>query len=148
MLKIIVNPTSKRLLKQSSSGVSCISNRCLVTAIRNQSTFKSNELEPQNEVTGSASISASTSASATVTTTTSDLPWYMRPEESPTISSPLRQIEIPDLPQNSPQTLKQIIEFTANELGIINLQIFDLRNIQKFENGSKDIAKFMIIGTD
>lgn len=147
MLKSIVNPTSKRLLKQSSSGVSCISNRCLVTTIRNQSTFKSNELEPQNEVTGSASISASVSASATVTTTTSDLPWYMRPEESPTISSPLRQIEIPDLPQNSPNTLKQIIEFTANELGIINLQIFDLRNIQNFENGSKDIAKFMIIGT-
>ncbi|OUM54767.1 hypothetical protein BVG19_g4192 [[Candida] boidinii] len=136
MLKGIVNPTVRRLVKQPLSASCCL--YISLTSIRNQSTLKSTEIEPQNE---------GASSTTTTTTTVSDLPWYMRPEESPSISSPLRQIEIPDLPQDSPNTLKQIIEFTANELGIINLQIFDLRNIQNKENGSKDIAKFMIIGT-
>ncbi|QPG72847.1 hypothetical protein FOA43_000149 [Brettanomyces nanus] len=79
----------------------------------------------------------------------SQLPWYMRPEESPKISSPLNKVEIPNLPENSPQTLRNIVEFLVIKLGIIDTEVFDLRDDEegKVNEGAKDIANFMVIGT-
>lgn len=80
-----------------------------------------------------------------------DQPWYMNPEESPSITSPLKEMKIPELPPNHPQTLENIVTFLARELGIDDLIIFDMRNKlndDDIENeGAYDISDFMIIGT-
>lgn len=85
-----------------------------------------------------------------------DIPWYLKPEESPTVTSPLKKIEIPDFPENHPQTLENIVIYLAQELGIDNLIIFDMRtnknndndnNNDQINQGAYDISDFMVIGT-
>lgn len=74
------------------------------------------------------------------------VPWYLRPEESPTLNSPLNKVELPELPHNSPATLQPILEFIGQELGLFDLKVFDLRT-SKSNEGAIDLADYMIIGT-
>ena len=79
-----------------------------------------------------------------------DAPWYLNPEESPSVTSPLKQIEIPDLPENHPQTLENLVVYLAQELGIDDLLVFDMRNKKHDDSvaeGAYDMADFMILGT-
>lgn len=76
-------------------------------------------------------------------------PWYLNPEESSITSSPLNQIEIPQMPTNHPETLENLVNYLAHELGIDDLKIFDMRNKSNDESieGAYDISDFMVIGT-
>lgn len=80
-----------------------------------------------------------------------ETPWYLKPEESPSVVSPLKTIQIPHLPKESPQTLENLVHYLAKELGIDNLIVFDMRNkSDNLENeieGAYDMADFMVIGT-
>lgn len=73
-------------------------------------------------------------------------PWYLRPQESPTLNSPLIKVELPELPIDSPKTLQPILEFIGHELGMFDLKVFDLKN-SKSNEGAIDLANYMIIGT-
>lgn len=74
------------------------------------------------------------------------VPWYLRPEESPALNSPLTTVEIPQLPDNAPGSLLPILEFVGNELGMQNLRIFDLKASNSNE-GAADMASYMVLGT-
>ncbi|VEU21272.1 DEKNAAC102600 [Brettanomyces naardenensis] len=77
------------------------------------------------------------------------VPWYLRPDVSPKVTSPLKTVTMPELPENSQEDLKKVVEFLAMRLGIEDLKVFDLRD-DKDDNvneGAKDIANFMVIGT-
>lgn len=76
-------------------------------------------------------------------------PWYLNPEESSLSSSPLAQIELPKLPNDHPETLENLVVYLANELGICDMKVFDMRNKINGEmvEGAYDISDFMIIGT-
>lgn len=77
------------------------------------------------------------------------IPWYMRPEESPKVNSPLKPAEMPTLPENSPDSLTTVVTYLATKLGITDIKVFDMRddNDTSANEGAKDIANFMVIGT-
>jgi ribosomal silencing factor RsfS len=76
-------------------------------------------------------------------------PWYLDPQESPSVTSPLKQIVLPDLPEYHPQTLENLVVYLANELGIDDLIVFDMRDKinDKLTEGAHAMSDFMIIGT-
>lgn len=76
-------------------------------------------------------------------------PWYLNPEESSISSSPLTQVEIPKFPTDHPETLENLVLYLANDLGLTDLKIFDMRNKATDDSteGAYDISDFMIIGT-
>lgn len=86
------------------------------------------------------------SQSASIKNTT---PWYLNPEESSLSSSPLTQVEIPTLPDNHPETLENLVLYLANDLGLVDIKIFDMRNKSTDDSteGAYDISDFMVIGT-
>lgn len=104
-------------------------------------------------------VRSSSSPFSTTPSSLNDTPWYLNPNESPAISSPLNTIEIPEMPPNYPLTLENLTHFLANDLGIYDLLIFDMRsnsisnsisnseNISSEIEGAHDIADFMILGT-
>lgn len=88
--------------------------------------------------------------SSSIISNNSSTPWYLDPQESPNISSPLKTIQIPELPDNYPQSLENLVVYLAQELGIDDLAVFDMRNnlnTTSDNEGAYDISDFMIIGT-
>lgn len=78
-----------------------------------------------------------------------EIPWYMKPEASPKLNSPLNTIsQIPDLPPNSPPALKPIMQFISEELGMQDLALVDLKSSKASKNeGVSDIGDYMILST-
>lgn len=74
------------------------------------------------------------------------IPWYLRPESNPTINSPLNKEIIPELPNNSPIELKNIVNHLVKELGLKDLNIYNMDENNANE-GSISLGNFMIIGT-
>lgn len=77
-------------------------------------------------------------------------PWYLNPDASPSVESPLQEVQLPALPANAPQTLENLINYLAKDLGIQDLKIFDMRDrdgLSLDSEGAYDISDFMILGT-
>lgn len=76
-------------------------------------------------------------------------PWYLDPKESPSITSPLKNIQLPTLPDNHPGTLENLTIYLTQELGIDDVLVFDMRNKSNAElpEGAYDLSDFMVIGT-
>lgn len=100
---------------------------------------------------GSPMMSLSTRTFSTPSSTRDDsTPWYLNPEASPAVTSPLMEVKLPELPENHPETLENIVHFLAKDLGIQDLMIFDMRNrdgLSLDSEGAYDISDFMVLGT-
>lgn len=79
----------------------------------------------------------------------SSVPWYLRPEKSPRVVSHLNEISMPELPRDHPGSLKLIVEYLVQKLGMDDVKVFDLRDDfdQVINDGAKLMSNFMVIGT-
>lgn len=55
-----------------------------------------------------------------------DIPWYLRSEESSTLSTPIFKAEMPEIPTDSPEFVEPIVR-SLIDLGLDDLKLFDLR---------------------
>lgn len=60
--------------------------------------------------------------------TEATIPWYMREENSSPVEV-LNKIEVPELPENSPQSLQEFVTLLTVEYGLTDLEIFDLSQL-------------------
>jgi hypothetical protein len=59
-----------------------------------------------------------------------NIPWYLQ-EEAPTIKErSLAEAHLPQLPDDSPEMLKTLLEYTYKDLGLDGLKLFDLRGLE------------------
>ncbi|CDK27248.1 unnamed protein product [Kuraishia capsulata CBS 1993] len=77
---------------------------------------------------------------------TDSRPWYLRSEEPE--SAIISGTEMPEIPQDAPARLVQIVEYIAKQLSMENLLIFDVRSDHRDGyQGSQFVGDFMIIGS-
>ncbi|KAJ5940276.1 hypothetical protein N7516_000444 [Penicillium verrucosum] len=72
------------------------------------------------------------SAPSEIHTTTSSqhVPWYLQ-EEAPIIKErPLTEAHLPQIPDDSPEMLSSLLEYTYKDLGLDGLKLFDLRGLE------------------
>lgn len=60
--------------------------------------------------------------------TEASIPWYMREENSSPVEV-LNDVEVPELPDNSPQSLQEFVNLLTSEYGLTDLEIFDLSQL-------------------
>ncbi|ANZ76291.1 BA75_04208T0 [Komagataella pastoris] len=72
-----------------------------------------------------------------------NLPWYLR-----TAKKVATSIEMPKLPESSPQKLHDLVRYFIKDLGIEDIKVFDLsKNEEEEIDGSRFLGKYMVIGT-
>lgn len=58
------------------------------------------------------------------------IPWYLQ-EDTPVSEEPVSSRDhLPNLPENPPKILQPLLEYTFKDLGLDNLKLIDLRNLQ------------------
>lgn len=58
------------------------------------------------------------------------VPWYLQ-EEAPIIKErPLTEAHLPQIPDDSPEMLSTLLEYTYKDLGLDDLKLFDLRGLE------------------
>lgn len=63
-------------------------------------------------------------------TSSQHVPWYLQ-EEAPTIKDrPLSEAHLPQIPDDSPEMLSTLLEYTYKDLGLDSLKLFDLRGLE------------------
>ncbi|KGO65562.1 hypothetical protein PITC_018800 [Penicillium italicum] len=73
------------------------------------------------------------------------VPWYLQ-EEAPTIKErPLTEAHLPQIPDDSPEMLSTLLEYTYKDLGLDGLKLFDLRGLEI--PAALGASVIMIIGT-
>lgn len=60
----------------------------------------------------------------------SRVPWYLQEEPQTTEERPIPGDHIPELPENSPEMLPVLLEYTYKDLGLDQLKLFDLRGLE------------------
>ncbi|KAJ5782497.1 hypothetical protein N7457_004271 [Penicillium paradoxum] len=77
--------------------------------------------------------------------TSQHVPWYLQ-EEAPTVTDrPLNEAHLPQIPDNSPEMLSTLLEYTYKDLGLDSLKLFDLRGLEI--PAALGASVIMIIGT-
>lgn len=77
-----------------------------------------------------------------------DIPWFMRDEStSPLIDT--KEIEIPSIPENAPETVEEFLKLVAEEYGLQDIQLFDLTLLPESHPSStkNQAASYIIICT-
>ncbi|CAI7647598.1 unnamed protein product [Penicillium palitans] len=116
-------PRSSPLSSRSISNARAFS---AVTLLRSDRPPTSNQLdihlsEPEEP---SAPSEANTPASS------QHVPWYLQ-EEAPVIKErPLTEAHLPQIPDDSPEMLSTLLEYTYKDLGLDGLKLFDLRGLE------------------
>lgn len=59
-----------------------------------------------------------------------ELPWYLR-EEVNTSADADNDIEVPDVPENSPESLAKFLNLAAKDYGLQDIQLYDLTTLDK-----------------
>ncbi|KAJ5159626.1 ATPase synthesis protein 25 [Penicillium canariense] len=67
--------------------------------------------------------------SETSTPATSHAPWYLQEEQQATEERPVPGDHIPEIPENSPEILPVLLDYTYKDLGLDQLKLFDLRGL-------------------
>ncbi|KAJ5770281.1 uncharacterized protein N7511_002332 [Penicillium nucicola] len=57
------------------------------------------------------------------------VPWYLQ-EETPVEDRPLAEAHLPDIPEDSPEMLSTLLEYTYKDLGLDGLKLYDLRGLE------------------
>ncbi|KAJ5677955.1 ATPase synthesis protein 25 [Penicillium maclennaniae] len=60
----------------------------------------------------------------------SHIPWYLQEESPPTETRPVSGDHIPEIPENSPEILPTLLEYTYKDLGLDSLKLHDLRGLE------------------
>lgn len=77
---------------------------------------------------------------------TQNIPWYLQEEMPVTESQPLSSRDhLPELPENPPEILPALLEYTFKDLGLDELKLFDLRSLET--PPALGANAIMIIGT-
>ncbi|KAK4915335.1 ATPase synthesis protein 25, mitochondrial, partial [Elasticomyces elasticus] len=63
-------------------------------------------------------------------TSTQDVPWYLQEEAPPARDRPLTEDALPELPNDSPEMIPAMLEYTYKDLGLDSLKIYDLRGME------------------
>jgi hypothetical protein len=58
------------------------------------------------------------------------VPWYLQEETPPARDRPLTEAHLPDIPEDSPEMLSTLLEYTYKDLGLDELKMFDLRGLE------------------
>ncbi|KAJ5453774.1 ATPase synthesis protein 25 [Penicillium daleae] len=61
---------------------------------------------------------------------TSRVPWYLQEEAQTIEERPIPGDHIPEIPENSPEMLPVLLEYTYKDLGLDQLKLFDLRGLE------------------
>ncbi|CEJ58184.1 hypothetical protein PMG11_06850 [Penicillium brasilianum] len=61
---------------------------------------------------------------------TSRVPWYLQEESKTTEERPMTGDHIPSIPENAPEILPVLLEYTYKDLGLDQLKLFDLRGLE------------------
>lgn len=75
----------------------------------------------------------------------SHVPWYLQEEPPATEARPVVGDHIPEIPENSPEMLPVLLEYTYKDLGLDDLKLFDLRSLEVPAALGANVI--MIIGT-
>lgn len=59
-----------------------------------------------------------------------DVPWYLQEEAPPVRDRPSTEAALPELPDDSPEMLPAMLEYTYKDLGLDSLKIYDLRGME------------------
>ncbi|OQD90910.1 hypothetical protein PENANT_c001G08619 [Penicillium antarcticum] len=57
------------------------------------------------------------------------VPWYLQ-EEAPVEDRPLTEAHLPEIPDDTPEMLSTLLEYTYKDLGLDSLKLFDLRGLE------------------
>ncbi|CAL5873244.1 uncharacterized protein PFLUO_LOCUS7513 [Penicillium psychrofluorescens] len=57
------------------------------------------------------------------------VPWYLQEESPATESRPVSAEHLPQIPDNAPEMLPVLLEYTYKDLGLDDLKLFDLRDL-------------------
>lgn len=102
---------------------------------RLQSTTASNGLSDSNTTASNESDSPASLESAEASTPLeavsaedSSIPWYMRANEDTEQLSPNLKEPIPELPQDSPDSMQPLVEHMVRDLGLTDIEFIDLRD--------------------
>lgn len=57
------------------------------------------------------------------------VPWYLQ-EEAPVEDRPLTEAHLPEIPNDSPEMLSTLLEYTYKDLGLDGLKLYDLRGLE------------------
>lgn len=76
--------------------------------------------------------------------TSDDAPWYLRNDEASDLdTTPIFKAEIPEIPKDAPSEVEEILNYATKDLGLDNVKIFDIREMDELPAAS--YADFMII---
>ncbi|GMM34362.1 Atp25 protein [Saccharomycopsis crataegensis] len=76
-----------------------------------------------------------------------DVPWYMREDEDTSFVPKIEKFEMPELPENSPQSLENIVSHMGGTLSLSDLVIMDMTKVDPSEaTAAPDFSRYMIIG--
>ncbi|OQD74890.1 hypothetical protein PENDEC_c009G06860 [Penicillium decumbens] len=75
----------------------------------------------------------------------SHVPWYLQEEPPVTETRPVTEGHIPEIPENSPEMLPVLLEYTYKDLGLDSLKLYDLRDLDVPAALGANVI--MIIGT-
>lgn len=148
----MLRTSSKRALRSffgaasTQRGVLVYSKRAYVTDKADEVTFNGKtarqmKLEKQN---------LDKSVTPKGTETEAEKPWYLKESvnEDSDFAPSIEKFVMPELPDNSPESLEKIVSFMGNELALGNIVILDMFKLgPEDEVAVKSFAKYMVICT-
>lgn len=116
---------------------SCIGSRCL--------TISSKCLQIEKIVINPVADAPSENPSPP---STSQLPWYLR-DNSSSKQNEVPGVDLPQVPEDSPESLSKMVELMASDYGLENVQLFDLTSLDDHHpfSSKNHLAKYIIIGS-
>lgn len=116
-------PRSSPLSSRSTSNARAFS---AVTLLRSDRPPTSNQLDIHLSEREEPSAHSKTNTPAS----SQHVPWYLQ-EEAPIIKErPLTEAHLPQIPEDSPEMLSTLLEYTYKDLGLDGLKLFDLRGLE------------------
>ncbi|KAJ5418220.1 uncharacterized protein N7487_001770 [Penicillium crustosum] len=116
-------PRSSPLSSRSISNARAFS---AATWLRSDRPPTSNQLD----IRLSESEESSAPSEANTPASSQHVPWYLQ-EEAPIIKErPLTEAHLPQIPDDSPEMLSTLLEYTYKDLGLDGLKLFDLRGLE------------------
>ncbi|KAJ5405066.1 hypothetical protein N7465_006350 [Penicillium sp. CMV-2018d] len=116
-------PRSSPLSSRSISNARAFS---AVTLLRSDRPPTSNQLDIHLSEPEEPSAPSETNKPAS----SQHVPWYLQ-EEAPIIKErPLTEAHLPQIPEDSPEMLSTLLEYTYKDLGLDGLKLFDLRGLE------------------